>query len=293
MDIKNFETFIQVADQNSLTKAAKKLGYTQSAVSAQIKQLEHAYGVLLFERVNHTVKLTPKGEQILQLAQKLLATVEDIENTASSKKDINGKVRIAMCDSLCHWLFWDNFDHFHNTYPNISLKIFPASTEEMFRLANQNDVDLIFTLDKHIYDSNYTIVKEHKVKTHFIMGNENPLFKKYKITIEDVLEQPFILTEKGMSYRQRLDDYLAKESMEINPFLEIGDTELICHLVEKNMGISYLPDFITDEYVAKGKVKQFEVDTISDEIWIQMLYHKSKWITPAMQTVMDYICSIL
>ena len=293
MDIKNFETFIQVADQNSFTKAAKKLGYTQSAVSAQIKQLEHAYGVLLFERVNHTVKLTPKGEQILQLAQKLLATVEDIENTASSKKDINGKVRIAMCDSLCHWLFWDNFDHFHNTYPNISLKIFPASTEEMFRLANQNDVDLIFTLDKHIYDSNYTIVKEHKVKTHFIMGNENSLFKKDKITIEDVLEQPFILTEKGMSYRQRLDDYLAKESMEITPFLEIGDTELICHLVEKNMGISYLPDFITDEYVAKGKVKQFEVDTINDEIWVQMLYHKSKWITPAMQTVMDYICSIL
>ena len=81
--------------------------------------------------------------------------------------------------------------------------------------------------------------------------------------------------------------------MEISPFLEIGDTELICHLVEKNMGISYLPDFITDEYVAQGKVKQFEVDTINDEIWIQMLYHKSKWITPAMQTVMDYICSIL
>ena len=53
MDIKNFETFIQVADQNSFTKAAKKLGYTQSAVSAQIKQLEHAYGVLLFERVNN------------------------------------------------------------------------------------------------------------------------------------------------------------------------------------------------------------------------------------------------
>ena len=86
------------------------------------------------------------------------------------------------------------------------------------------------------------------------MGNENPLFKKDKITIEDVLEQPFILTEKGMSYRQRLDDYLAKESMEINPFLEIGDTELICHLVEKNMGISYLPDFITDEYVVCHKL---------------------------------------
>lgn len=293
MDIKNFETFIQIAEQGSFTKAAKKLGYTQSAVSAQIKQLEHAYGVLLFERVNHTVKLTPKGEEILQHAHKILAVIEDIEDTASSKSEINGQVRIAMCDSLCQWLFWDNFDKFHDLYPNLSLKIFPASTEEMFRLANQNDVDLIFTLDKHLYDSNYTIVKEHPVKTHFIMGNENPLINKDKITIEDALTQSFILTEKGTSYRKSLDDDLAKYNKEVHPFLEIGDGNLICHLVEKNMGISYLPDFISEKYYNKNAIKRFNVENINDEIWIQMLYHKSKWVTAGMQKVIDYIGSIL
>ena len=102
MNLQQMRYFVMVARLGNVTEAAKALHIAQPPLSRQIKQLEHAYGVLLFERVNHTVKLTPKGEQILQLAQKLLATVEDIENTASSKKDINGKVRIAMCDSLCH-----------------------------------------------------------------------------------------------------------------------------------------------------------------------------------------------
>lgn len=293
MDLKKIETFIQVAEQGSFTKAAEKLGYTQSAVSFQIKQLEETLNTVLFERINHSIKLTPKGREILNLAHQMIALAGDIEKTANDTKEISGTIRIAMADSLCHFIFWDHFSKFHRLYPNIRLKVITTSTEEMFRLAKQNDVDLVFTLDKHLYDTNYVIVKEHEINTSIIASCSNALALKKELSIDDISSVPLILTEKGMSYRQILEEYAAKKSAELKPFLEIGDTELICHLVEQDAGISFLPDFVTEKYVNDGRIKQIRLRDFSAGIWIQLLYHRDKWITPQMQCVMDYLCSFL
>lgn len=293
MDLKKLETFIQVAEQGSFTKAAEKLGYTQSAVSFQIKQLEEALKTVLFERINHSIKLTPKGREILNLAHQMIALSADIEKTANDTNEISGTVRIAMADSLCHFIFWDHFSEFHRLYPNIKLKVISTSTEEMFRLAKQNDIDLVFTLDKHLYDTNYIIVKEHEINTSLITSAENELALKEELSLDDISCEPLILTEKGMSYRQTFEEYAAKKSIELKPILETGDTELICHLVEQGAGISFLPDFVTEKYVKNGKIKQVRLSDFSAGIWIQILYHRDKWITPQMQCVMDYLCSFL
>lgn len=293
MDLKKLETFIQVAEQGSFTKAAEKLGYTQSAVSFQIKQLEEALKTVLFERINHSIKLTPKGREILNLAHQMIALSADIEKAANDTNEVSGTVRIAMADSLCHFIFWDHFSEFHRLYPNIKLKVISTSTEEMFRLAKQNDIDLVFTLDKHLYDTNYIIVKEHEINTSLITSAENELALKEELSLDDISCEPLILTEKGMSYRQTFEEYAAKKSIELKPILETGDTELICHLVEQGAGISFLPDFVTEKYVKNGKIKQVRLSDFSAGIWIQILYHRDKWITPQMQCVMDYLCSFL
>lgn len=293
MDLKKLETFIQVAEQGSFTKAAEKLGYTQSAVSFQIKQLEENLNTVLFERINHSIKLTPKGRDILNLAHRMIALAGDIEKTANDTNEISGTIRIAMADSLCHFIFWDNFSSFHKLYPNIKLKVISTSTEEMFRLAKQNDIDLVFTLDKHIYDTNYIIFKEHEINTSLIAASKSTLTLKDEMSLNEIKNIPMILTEKGMSYRRILEEYAAKKSVELNPLLEIGDTDLICHLVEQDAGISFLPDFVTKNYVSSGKIRQIKLTDFSAGIWIQILYHRDKWVTPQMQCVMDYLCSFL
>lgn len=293
MDLKKLETFIQVAEQGSFTKAAEKLGYTQSAVSFQIKQLEETLGTVLFERINHSIKLTPKGREILSLSHKMIALAADIEKAADDANDISGTIKIAMADSLCHFVFWDNFSSFHKLYPNIKLKVISTSTEEMFRLAKQNDVDLVFTLDKHIYDTNYVIFKEHEINTSLIAAENSTLTLKDEMSLDEIKNIPMILTEKGMSYRRILEEYAARKSVVLDPLLEIGDTDLICHLVEQDAGISFLPDFVTKDYVNSGKIRKIRLTDFSAGIWIQILYHRDKWVTPQMQCVMNYLCSFL
>lgn len=290
MELKQIETFVQVAEQNSFTKAAEKLGYTQSAVSIQIKQLESSLDAVLFERVNHKIRLTPKGREILALAHQMLALHNEMQKVSHGKARLNGTVSIAMADSLCNWLLWDNYSDFHTQYPNISMKIISSSTQEMFRLAKHNEADLIFTLDKHIYEPNYSIAKEYPVRTHFVVCNTHRLCDKKNIKIENLLKEPFILTERGMSYRRAFEEYLSAHSITLYPFLEIGNTDLICHLVAQNMGVSLLPDFATEKYVASGKIKRLDVGDFSADIWIQMLYRRDKLVTPEMECVIDYLC---
>ena len=71
MDIKNLITFIQVAELSNFTKAAQTLGYSQSTISFQIKQLEQELDCQLFERINHTVALTERGRELLEYAHKI------------------------------------------------------------------------------------------------------------------------------------------------------------------------------------------------------------------------------
>ena len=126
---------------------------------------------------------------------------------------------------------------------------------------------------------------------HFIAAPEHPFSTMGPLTLAQLQGQPFILTEKGMSYRSSLDEELARESLEIQPFLELGDTELICRLVEQNMGLSFLPDYVTQEAVERGSVVRLNVADVTVELWRQLLYHRDKWRSPEMQCVIDYLGS--
>ena len=73
------------------------------------------------------------------------------------------------------------------------------------------------------------------------------------------------------------------------PVLEIGHADLICKLVEQDMGISFLPDYITDSAVRKGTVTRLYVQNFQPDLWMQLLYHRNKWVSPAMQAVISHL----
>lgn len=291
MDIRNLVTFIHVAELNSFTKAAEKLGYSQSTVSFQIKQLESELNSLLFERINHTIALTEKGHELLLYAHQINQLTQELKESIQEEKNLRGHIRLAMADSLCTSLLAENFDDFRRQHPGITLKIFAAGTEEMFRLIDHNEADAILTLDNHIYNTDYVIVKEEKVKMHFTAAADSPLCSKHTLSIQELLQQPFILTEKGMSYRRLMDEKLAEMSLEIKPVLEIGSADLISALVEQGIGISFLPDYVTASKVREGRLVHLNVQDFEIEIWKQLLYHRNKWVSRQMDSVLKYCVS--
>ena len=288
LDLRNLKTFLYVAELSSFTRAGEVLGYSQPTVSFQIRQLEKELNTQLFERINHTVVLTTKGREVMHYAQQISQLAQELEHTLHAPAQVSGLIRLATADSLSPFLIGTRFAAFHTQYPRIRLKIITAGTEEMFRLLNHNEVDLVLTLDNHIYHTEYKIAHEEKIATHFVAGAAHPLTSRQTLRIQDLMNEPFLLTERGMSYRRLLDEALAARSMEITPLLEMGNTDYIRQLTEQNIGISFLPDYVVSDAIASGRICRLPVTDFSIDVWKQLLYHRDKWVSPAMQAVIDY-----
>ena len=289
MEIRNLVTFVQVAELNSFTKAAQVLNYSQSTVSFQIKQLEAELECLLFERINHTIRLTEKGKDLLEYAKQIRHLTDDFNQKFSAPHEVSGFLRIVTPDSLCEDMITRNYVDFHKRYPNISLQFTTANTAEMFRMLDHNEADLMLTLDDHVYHRDYVIVREEPVGVHFVTGAGSPYATDRLLQITDLSKMPFILTEKGFGYRRLFDEAAAKESLDILPVLELGRTDVIASLLERGMGVSFLPDFVTERGVQEGRLRYLNVPQFNTRIWKQLICHKNKWVSDSMRVLLDYI----
>lgn len=292
MDLKNLRTFIQVAELGNFTKAAQRLGFSQPTVTFQIKQLETALNARLFDRVRHTVSLTEQGRMVLAHAYQMIQLTQELVRDLHEPEEVTGHIHLVMADSLVE-LLGQTFQNFWRDWPCIRLKITTAGTEDMFRLLNHNEADLVMTLDSRVYDAEYIIIHEEKVATHFVAPVDSPLAGRETISIQEVLGQPFLLTEKGMSYRRLLDERLASRSLEITPVLETGDVALICRLVAQGAGYSFLPDYATQEAVEAGRLARLSVEDFEIAVWKQLFCHRDKWLSPQLRAVMEYFTQIL
>lgn len=289
MEIRNLITFVHVAEMNSFTKAAQILGYSQSTVSFQIKQLETELDCMLFERINHTISLTEKGQEVLAYAQQIRYLTDEFKQNLSNSNEISGHVHIVTPDSICEMMMTANYPDFYKHYPNITLKFSTADTDDMFRILDHNEADVIFTLDSHVYRQDYIIAKEERISTHFVTSPHSPFAGRKNLSITEIIDHPFILTEKKMGYRRVFDEALAKRSLYIQPVLEIGRTDLITTSLENGVGISFLPDFVTEKKVAEGKLVYLDITDFKIDIWKQLIYHRNKWISKHFDAFIQYV----
>lgn len=288
MEIRNLITFLHVAEMNSFTKAALLLGYSQSTVSFQIKQLETELDCLLFERINHTITLTDVGRDLLVYAQKVCHLMDEFRQNMNSAS-LKGFIHIVTPDSVCEDMLLTNYLDFHSHYPGVDLKFTNADTGTMFDMLDRNEADVIMTLDNHVYSNDYVIAKEEPVAMHFVANAASEFAGEKAISVRDIVKEPLILTEKGMGYRRILDKELAKHSIEIVPVLEVGRTDIITRLLEQNHGISFLPDFVTRRKVQEGVLVYLDVCDVETDIWKQLIYHRNKWISNCLHTFLEYV----
>ena len=288
MELRNLITFIHVAELGSFTKAAEQLGYSQSTISFQIKQLEDELGCLLFERINHTITLTEQGHELVSYAHQVRALTEDFKETLA-KEDLRGHLHIVTPDSICEEMISAHYADFHRKYPSIYIRFSTGDSGNLLHMLDRNEADVIITLDHHLYNKDYVVAKEQKIPMHFVASSESKFAHRKGLSIKDIIEEPFVLTEYGQGYRRVFDRELAKKSLEITPVLEIGRTDIITSVIMENDMISFLPDFVTDELIASGKLCHLDVVDMNIDIWKQLIYHKNKWLSKSMKTFIEYI----
>ena len=287
MEIRNLMTFVRIAEIQNFSKTAEQLGYSQSAVTMQIKQLENELHAQLFERIGKQVKLTQAGERLLPHALEILNTVRKAERISQEPEQISGKLRIGTCESLVISMLPPVILEMSQLCPHVEISTHTALVPDLFQMLRQNDIDILYFLDEKHDSPEWIKVSERPEKIFFVASAESSLAGQSRIPIERLLEEPLFLTEKGISYRYAMEQLLAAKGYELHPFWEVGNTDVITRLLLKNKGISFLPEYVVHDYLEQGDL--VVLDTACNDIimWSQLAYHRHKYVTPQMNLFLD------
>ena len=289
MEFRNMKTFLKVSDLQSFTKAAEELGYSQSTVTVQIKQLEEELGVLLFERIGKNVKLTEQGRVFRSQAREIVHAVEQLRSSMGETEQIRGSLRVGTVDSLCTKRMPYILQEFRKHCPLVETVVRTGSNETLYDMVQKNEVDLIYFLDRRQFRDDWVKVMEQEEPAHFVAAACHPLTNEGFVTLTELLAEPLLLTERGMSYRRSLEIAVAMEELELRPVLELANTDVLVNLVIHNAGVAYFPDFITEEHVEAGELAVIQCVMDVEPVWSQLIYHKDKLLTPQMKVFMDIL----
>lgn len=292
MELNHLKTFLKVVERHSFSQAAEQLGYAQPTVSAQIAKLEQELHGPLFERLGHRIALTERGQKLLPYVQQMLFLEEQIGQDLGGGMTAQGTLKIAIADSLCSTLFPDILLAYRQRFPQVSVITQTGPTEVLFSKLAHNEADLVYTLDSRISRSDLVVQQEQPEDICFCAAAGHPLVSEDREQVlrwEDIRQYPLFLTEAGVSYRYLLERSLGELGHELRPDIELGDVQTLLRLVSRSDGISFLPEFVIKDAVDSGRVAILPVAGLHIRAWRQLIYHKGKYITPAMQGMLDLL----
>ena len=282
MEIRQVQSFVHVAKLGSFSRAAETMGYSQSAITVQIRLLEEELGTKLFDRMGKKVSLTPQGKRFLEHANRILYEMNRTIMAMNEDRELENPLHIGTIESLCTAKFPRILSQFHTLYPKVNIQITLDSPEKLIRMMEHNELDLIYILDTPRWNKEWIKVMEAAEPIVFVVSVNSEFALRKEMVLQDILGESFFLTEKNANYRQALDQHLALENRTLDPALEISDTEFIIKMVERNDGLSFLPYFAVEKYIRSGRVAMLDVADIDISMYRQIFYHKNKYKTREM-----------
>lgn len=289
MEIRNLITFVRIAEVRNFSKTAEQLGYSQSAVTMQIKQLEAELQVQLFERIGKKAKLTQAGQRLLPYALDILSAAGKAESIAQEPEQISGKLRIGTCESYVISVLPPVFMEMGERCPGVEISTHTAPVPDLIDMLRQNDIDILYFLDEKLYFPEWIKVMEQPENIYFVSSSSSPLARMKKIPISRLVGEPLYLTEKGISYRYAMEQTLAAAGYELHPRLEVGNTDVITRFLLKNKGISFLPEYVVKDDVAEGRLAILDTECPRIVMWSQLAYHRNKYVTPQMKLFLEFM----
>lgn len=286
MELRQLVTLCKINHYKSYQKAAEDLGYAQSTITTQIQLLEKELEIKLFERIGRTLKLTSEGEIFLKYAEKTVNLINESKAAISSKDIPKGMLKIGIVESLCTIILPELLESYKIQYPKVEIIIKLGTCSTLRNMLKDNKVDLIFILGETVEDSDLVSYISYNEPMALLASSTNHLSNKNDLTLEDISSEPLILTEKGCNYRTVFESLFYEKNIKPHLSLEIGSIETIKNFIIRNLGITFLPEMTAKKELIEGKLVTLNFSECQFNMSTQVLYHKNKWVTPAMNSFM-------
>lgn len=248
MNIKQLEYFVTAAENQNFTATAKKFYISQTAITQQIKSLENQVGELLFDRTKGKLSLTPAGYAFYQECKGILIRLSDaLEKTHSAANGSTGSLRIGFIAGYEKTNFTELIKKFRSLYPNVALTFTRKNSKDLWRLLENDDVDLIFGIPSESIDEvKYSKIPIRKYPIMIVLYPSHPLSAHASIRLSELNNENFIILsfdETDNRFHNSIVQCINRKNIKPNTIQYSNNVDTILLMVSAGMGISLIPQF--------------------------------------------------
>lgn len=262
MDLDKLNYFIVINEEKNFTKAAKKLFITQPALSQYISTIENELNTKLFDRSSKPIKLTTAGEIFIKNAKELLNIKGNMIREINNKgKNYIGTLKIGISPFRSPYMLPKVLSKIAKDYPRIKLLIFEKQSKELEQMLETNELDLAI-LSLPLNNNNFSFTEVYNEETFIITSRDNlylNLSENGSISLENLKNEMFVLPNKKIKLREKIDFLFYNNNMVPNIFLEAETQESILSFIESGLGIGFASKMSLDYKNWKNDLLHFSI----------------------------------
>ncbi|WP_257794020.1 LysR family transcriptional regulator [Paenalcaligenes niemegkensis] len=239
VDIRYLQSFVTVVESGSFAEASRRLDLTPAAVAARIRSLEADLGVTVLRRIGRYVKPTEAGIKILDRSRSLLRDIRDLRAIAHDGVPV-GELRIGVFNSALTSIMPQVLESLYDSYPDLAVFVLPGASVELCRLVAAGELDAAIVVEPQFAvakNCRWTVLMEEP----FVVVAHQSM--RHRSAHELLSTEAFIRYDRTVWGGQLAEQYLRDHDLHPNQRLEINSLMAIANLIDRNLGVSLLPDW--------------------------------------------------
>lgn len=286
--LRQLRAFVAVADAQHFTRAAERLELSQSTVSTLVRELEDNLGLKLFDRHTRMLRLTHAGAELLPLARRALADLDDVLGSSAELRTLGrGRVSIAAASLQAALMLPAVIRRYTDGNPGVKVRLHDLPEHEVIQKVRTGEVDFGVGSDTGTQPdiSARALVTDVFVA---VMRPDHALARHPALRWRDVAELPLIGPPPGNAVREQLDAALARDGIRLQRAYEVSLPLTILGMVQAGTGIAVMTSAMSRLAQALGLVTR-ALDEPRVEREISLLCHAERSLSPAAQNFRDLL----
>lgn len=274
--LQQMEALISVSEEGSFSRASKRMLLTQPALTKNIRNVEDSLGVLVVNRSSAGISLTPEGKILYDYAQRIVKLRDEAKAKITKlHENIGGDIYIGASTIPATYILPRALSSFSKTNPDIRIYIKAADSAEAMNMVLDGEVEIGCIGKKPL---NQKLMAEPLWKDRLILAvpKLHPWRKKKSITLSELLNEPFVIREKGSATRELFESCL-KESRSIslsqlNVRGELGSSEAIREAIIAGFGVSVISIHAVERELSQGLLFEIPIQSCPMERNFYLIY---------------------
>ncbi len=286
--LKQIQTFLEVARQKSVSKAAERLFVTQPAVSMQIRQLEQAFGLALLEPMGRNIRLTHAGEVFLNHALAAMGQLKDLEAQMADHIGLKkGRIDLAVVSTAKYFMPM-LLVQFGKLFDGINVQLQIDNRENVLGLLARNEADLV-VMGRAPSDLDCEAMAFATNPLAIVAAPDHALARRKKLPFSALADYKFVVREEGSGTRAAMERLFSKHKMPIQIAMEMPSNETIKQAVMAGMGLSFLSMRTVRHELATGHIAIVDIQDMPPAGHWYVTHLKQKKLSPAARSFKEFL----